>query len=197
MTSRKPHKLRTTKSHTSYSDLPNTWAIIESNIFYGHAHTNPTSTVCQINDKDDWPHLLFLCNNKSLEGLRSARHNDVAHQLTNLLKSSIYIRQLTLIIVGNQHGNHQDNTILPCILSCTCNTTQSECLAKLRLDIVYIQSVAYERSLVPTLDLTIQIIEPSSRMIGYLTSHTNKRRQMHLVCRRNKSMHKTRILDPS
>jgi hypothetical protein len=61
----------------------------------------------------------------------------------------------------NQHGNHQDNTIMPWILSCTCNTTQCECLAKLRPDIIYIQGVAYEQNgpLTCTLDLTIQIIE--------------------------------------
>jgi hypothetical protein len=94
-------------------------------------------------------------------GLRITIHNAVAHQLTNLLKSNLYTRNLTLINAGNQHGNHQDNTILPWILSCTCNTTQCECFAKLRPDIVYIQGVAYEQNgpLIPRADLTIQIIE--------------------------------------
>ena len=61
----------------------------------------------------------------------------------------------------NQHSNHQDNTIPPWILSYTCITTRSECLAKLRPDIVYIQGAAYEQngSLIPTLDLTNQIVE--------------------------------------
>ena len=41
-----------------------------------------------------------------------------------------------------------------------CNTTQCECLAKLRPDIVYIQGVAYEQNgpLIPTPDLIIRII---------------------------------------
>ena len=39
--------------------------------------------------------------------------------------------------------------------------SSDSCLSKLRLNIVYIQGVAYEQfgSLIPTLDLTIQIIE--------------------------------------
>ena len=78
--------------------------------------------------------------------------------------SPTYLIQMytpTLINAGNQHGNHQDNTILPWILSYTCNTTQCECLAKLRPYTVYIQGVAYEKNgpLIPTLDLTIQMIE--------------------------------------
>ena len=50
---------------------------------------------------------------------------------------------------------------MPWILSCTCNFTQCECLTKLRPDIVYLPSVAYEQNgpLIPTLDLTIHIIE--------------------------------------
>ena len=97
----------------------------------------------------------------TLNGLRIARHNAAAHQLTNLLKSNAYTRHLTLINAGNQHGNHQDNTIRQWILRCTCSTTQCECLAKLRLDIIYIQGVAYEQKgpLKLTPDLTIQIIE--------------------------------------
>ena len=66
-----------------------------------------------------------------------------------------------LINAGNQHGNHQDNTIMLWTLSYTCNTTWCECLAKLRLDIIYIQGVAYEQngSLISTPNLTVQIIE--------------------------------------
>ena len=131
------------------------------NLLWPHIRPNPNFTLCQVNDKDTWPHLLSLCNNKFLKGLRIARYNVVAHQLTNLLKSNVYTRNCTPINASNQHGNHQDNTILPWILSCTCNTTQCECLTKLRPNIVYIQGVAYEQNgpLIPTLDLTIQIIE--------------------------------------
>jgi hypothetical protein len=112
-----------------------------------------------------------------LKGLRIARHNAVIHQITNLLKSNVYTRHNALIIAGNQHGNHQDNTILPWILSCTCNTTRCECLAKLRPDIIYTQGVAYEQNgpLIPTPDLTIQIIESLLRMIDSLIKPYKKR----------------------
>ena len=130
------------------------------NLIWPHTHPNPNYTLCQMNDIDTWRHLLSLCNIKFLKGLRIARHNAAAHQLTNLLKSNIYTRHLTLINAGNQHGNHQDNTILPWTLSCTCNTTRYECLAKLRPDIVYIQGAAYEQNgpLIPTPDLIIRIV---------------------------------------
>ena len=56
--------------------------------------------------------------------------------------------------------HYKYNIIPPWILSCTC-TTRCKCLTKLRSDIVYIQGDAYEQngSLIPTPDLTIQIIE--------------------------------------
>ena len=38
-----------------------------------------------------------LCNNIFFKGLRIARHNAIAQQLTNLLKSYVYSRHLTLI----------------------------------------------------------------------------------------------------
>jgi hypothetical protein len=72
-----------------------------------------------------------------------------------------WAHNLALSNDNNYHGNHQDNTIPPWILSCTCISTQCECLAKLRPNIVYIQGIAYEQNgrLLPTLDITIQIIE--------------------------------------
>ena len=114
-----------------------------------------------MNDIDTWLHLLSLCNNKFLKGLRIARRNVVDHQLTNWLESNVNTRHLTLMDAGNQHGNHQDNTIPPWILCYTCITTWCECLAKLRLDIVYRQGVAYEQNgpLIYIHDLTIQIVE--------------------------------------
>ena len=131
------------------------------NLFWPHTHTNPNCTLCQINDRDTWLHLLSLCYNKFLKGLRIVRHNAIVHQLTNFLKSNIHTGHLTPINASNQHGNHQDNTILQLILICTCNTTQCECLANLRSYIVYIQGIAYEQNspLIPALDLTIQIID--------------------------------------
>ena len=80
---------------------------------------------------------------------------------TNLLESNVYTTHLTLINVSNQHGNHQDNTILLWIFSCTCNTTQYEYLEKLIPDIVCLQGATYEQNgpIIPTLDLTIHIIE--------------------------------------
>ena len=87
-----------------------------------------------------------------------------------ILISNLYTRHLTLINVGNQHGNHQDNTIPPWILSCTCNTTRCECLTKLRLDIIYIQGATYEQNgpPIPTPDLTIQILEFTFTHDGFL-----------------------------
>ena len=155
-------KLQGPKLHnSSSSDFPNTWANHRKNLSWPHTHTNPNCTLCQMNDKDTWPHLLSLCNNKFLKSLRIARHNVDAHQVTNLLKSNLCTRHLTLINAGNQHGNHQKNTIMPWILSCTRNTTRCECLAKLRPDLVYIHGAAFEQNgpLIPTPDLTIQIIE--------------------------------------
>ena len=119
---------------------------LELLIFWPHTHPNPNCTLRQMNDKDTWPHLLSLYNNKFLKGLTIARHNAVAHQLTDLLKSNLFTRHLTLVNVGNQHGNLQDNTIPPWILSCICNSTRCECLAKLRPNIIYIQGVAYEQN---------------------------------------------------
>ena len=113
----KPHKLPTHKFYNSSSfNLPNTWAIKEK-ISSGHTHTNPNCTLCQINGADTWPHLLSLCNNKFLKGLRIIRHNVIAHQLTNLIKSYVITRHLTLIDASIQQGNHQDNTIAPWTLS--------------------------------------------------------------------------------
>jgi hypothetical protein len=151
------------------------------NLFWPHTHTNPNCTLCQINDKDTWPYLLSLCNNKFLKGLRIARHNAIAHQLTNLLKSNVYTRHLTLVNVGNQHGNYQDNTIPPWILSCTCNTIRYECLAKLRLDIVYIQGITYEQNgpLIPTLDLTIQFIESTFTHDRFLDQAIQTKKDKH------------------
>ena len=155
-----------------------------------HKHTNTNYTLCQINDVDTWLHILFLCNNKFLKGLKNHKTNATTHQLTNLLKPNVYTKHLILINTGNQHGNHQDNTILLWILSYTCNTTWCECLAKLRLDIIYIQGDAYEQNgpLIPTPDLTIQTIEFTCTYDRFLEpSHTNKRRQIQPVSRRNKS----------
>jgi hypothetical protein len=130
------------------------------NVTHKHLITHyPHCTLCQINDINTWPHLLSLCNNKSLKGLRSTKHNAIAYQL--LLKSNVYTRYLTLIDAGNQHGNHQNNTIPPRILSCTCNNTRCECLTKLRPGVIYIQGDAYEQNgpVIHALVLTIQIIE--------------------------------------
>ena len=130
-------------------------------LFLSQTYTNPDCTLCYNNDNDTWPHLLSLCNNKFLKGLRIARHNVTTHQLTNLLKSNEHIRHLTLTSVGKQHGNQQDNTTLSWILRCTCNNTQCECLAKLQPDVVYIHGATYKQNdpLIPTPNLTIQSIE--------------------------------------
>ena len=104
--------------------------------------------------------------------------------------SNVCTRHVTLISIGNQHSNHQDNTILPWTLSCTCSITHCECLAKLRLDIVYIQGVACEQNgpLIPTPNLTIQIIIFTFTHGRFLDqSHTNKRRQMQPISRCNES----------
>ena len=60
--------------------------------------TNPKCTlVWWDNDRDIWPHLLSLCNNKFLKGLRIAKRDAATYQLTNLLKSCVHTRHLTLI----------------------------------------------------------------------------------------------------
>ena len=148
----------------------NTWATIERTFFWPQTYTNPNCTLCHNNDKDTWPHLLSLCNNKSLKGLRIASHNTTTHQLTNLLKPNEHTRHLTLTNTIKQHGNQQDNTIPPWILRCTCNNTRCECLAKLRPDIIYIHGATYKQNnpLIPTPDLTIQIIEFTFTRDGFI-----------------------------
>jgi hypothetical protein len=150
-----------------------------------HTHTpTPTTNYANINNAIQ----ILYATIKAKESQTQCRCP--CHQLTDLLKLNVHTRHLTLINVGNQHGNHQDNTIPPWILSCTCNTTQCDCLANLRPDIVYIQGVAYEQNgpLIPTPDPTIQTIEFTFTHDRFLEpSHTNKRRQIQPISRRNKS----------
>ena len=184
-------KLRGPKLHnSSSSDFPNTWANHRKNLSWPHTHTNPNCTLCQMNDKDTWPHLLSLCNNKFLKSLRIARHNVDAHQVTNLLKSNLCTRHLTLINAGNQHGSHQKNTITPWILSCTRNTTRCECLAKLRPDLVYIQWRCIWTKWSTNTHTGPNHPNHSIHLYAWEISwpiHTNKRNQIQPVRRCNKS----------
>ena len=107
----------------------------KKNLFWPHIYTNPNCTLCPRNDKDTWPHLLSLCENKFLKGLWIARHNIAVHQVTNLLKSSIHTRHFTLTNARTINSTPQGNTIPAWITCCTCNTSNCACLAKLRLNI--------------------------------------------------------------
>ena len=131
----------------------------KKNLLWRHMHTNPNWTLCQIKDEDTWLHLLSLWTINFLrhKNRKTHWHCPPTHQPTKI--KCIHTRHLTLIFASNQHGNYQNNTIPPWLLSCTCNTAQCECLAKLRPEIVYIQDATYEQNGPLILDLTIRIIK--------------------------------------
>ena len=52
------------------------------NIFWPLTHQNLNYTLCHKNDRDTWPHLLSMCENPYIKGLRIARHDKAVHLIT-------------------------------------------------------------------------------------------------------------------
>lgn len=111
-TSRKSNKLQTYKSHNSLiSDLPSTWATV-GKTYYGHAHTPiPTAHYAKImieihgHDYSLYATMYFLhASNHKTQCQCPPTHQPIKIKCTHI--------HLILINIGNQHGNHQDNTIV-------------------------------------------------------------------------------------
>jgi hypothetical protein len=83
--------------------LHNMWETLRRTCF-GPKFITPNCTLCYSNDKNTWPHLLSLCENKVLKGFQIARHNAVVYQITNLLKSCIHTRHCTLKNACTKHN---------------------------------------------------------------------------------------------
>jgi hypothetical protein len=101
-------------------DTPNTWG--KKIIFWPHTHQNPNCTLCHKNDRNTWPHLLSLCENPYLTGLRISRHDKAVHLMTQTLQANKNTHFFTLINANKINNKFQDQTIPKWLLKCTCPT---------------------------------------------------------------------------
>ena len=103
-------------------------------IFWPLAHENPNCTLCHLNDKDTWPHLLSTCKHPYLKGLTIARHIKAVHLITQTLQANKNTQFFTLTNVGNLNNKRPQQTTPDWLLKCYCSQTTCHCLAKLRSD---------------------------------------------------------------
>ena len=74
-------------------------------IFWPSVHQNPNCTLCHINNRDSWPHLLALCEHPFLKGLRISKHDKAVHLITQTLQANKYTRFFTLTNAGKPITN--------------------------------------------------------------------------------------------
>ena len=131
------------------------------NIFWPLKFRNPNCTLCHKNDRDTWPHLLSMCENPYLKGLRIARHNNAVHLITQTLQANKRTRYYTLTNAGNLNNTNQQQTVPNWLLECTCPQTPCQCQARLQPDILCIIGAPNHTStpLLPTPTHTAQFIE--------------------------------------
>jgi hypothetical protein len=108
------------------------------NMFWPLTHQNPNCTLCHLNGKDTWPHLLSTCKYPYLKGLRIAHHNKAIHLITQTLQANKNTQFLTLTNVGKLNNKLPEQTIPYLLLQCTCSEITCQRQAKLLHDIMCI-----------------------------------------------------------
>ena len=130
-------------------------------IFGSFKHPNPNCTLCHLNDRDTWPHLLSTCEHPYLKGLRIARHNKAVHLITHALQANINTRFFTLTNACNLNNKPPEQTIPNWLIKCTWSHKTCTFLARLRPDILCILGASNntQTSITPSPTLTTQLIE--------------------------------------
>lgn len=83
-----------------------------------------------------WPHLLYACPTPHIKKVRISRDNKVVHQISHRFTLNKYTRCYTLVNLGNQDSQPQDNIILEWLLQCTCLSAACTCMAPMRQSIL-------------------------------------------------------------
>ena len=86
-------------------------------IFWPLTHQDPNYTLCHLNDKDTWPHLLSTCEHPYLKGLRITQHNNAVHLITQTLLANKNTRFYTLTNASNLNNKPSKQTILDWLLN--------------------------------------------------------------------------------
>ena len=131
------------------------------NFFWPRTHQNPNCTLCHKNDRDTWPHLLSMCENPYLKGLRVSRHDKAVHLITQTLQANMNTRFFTLTNAGKINNKPPDQTIPDWLLKCTCPQPPCQCHAKLRPDILCIIGAPKhtQTPMAPSPTTIVQLIE--------------------------------------
>lgn len=130
-------------------------------IFWPITHLNPNCTLYPINAIDTKPHVLSICENQHIEGLRISRHNKAVHLIARTLQANKSTQFFTLIILGTHNNKPPNPTIPEWILNCTYMQPPCQCLAKLRLGIICILGASNQSQppLTPYPTHTFQFVE--------------------------------------
>ena len=124
-------------------------------------HPNPKCTLCHLNNRDTWPHLLSTCEHPYLKSLRIARYNKAVYLITQTLQANKNTIFYTLTNAGNTNNKPPKQTIPDWLIKSKCPQQTCNCQAKLRPDILYIIGAPNhtQTPILPSPTLTTQFIE--------------------------------------
>ena len=113
------------------------------NLFWPTRYPNPNCEICNYNLKDTWLHVLLKCNNPIIHGFIVQRHNKAVWTIRKILLSNPITRYHTIMNAGKFMNAPPENTVPFWLLPCSCDSQRCHCIARFKLDILYIQGILY------------------------------------------------------